>query len=162
MSLLNVLQHCFCFKFWFFWLRGIWDLSSLHPRFRRHSPNPWTAREVLKTIFKRKASGQTSSNHFRKGAKPCPRCFTSFSATKHKLLREKRQGSGHRGRSSTARGKEVERLLYPWRKDRKRSGSKSLQTFYCSGRDRIIENKKRDEIPKLHSLILISSWISYH
>ena len=28
-SLLNLLQYCFCFTFWFFLLGGMWDLSSL-------------------------------------------------------------------------------------------------------------------------------------
>ena len=28
-SLFNLSQYRFCFMFWFFWLQGMWDLSSL-------------------------------------------------------------------------------------------------------------------------------------
>ena len=53
-SLLNLLQYCFCFMFcFFFWLRGMWDLSSpmrnqttlltLEGKLSNH----WTTREVL-------------------------------------------------------------------------------------------------------------------
>ena len=55
-SLLNLLQYCFCFMFcflgFFFWLQGMWDLSSptrdqTHTRcIRRESLNHWTTREV--------------------------------------------------------------------------------------------------------------------
>ena len=51
-SLLNLLQYCFCFMFWFFWPRGMWDLSSPNrdwtrtPCIGRWSLNHWTAREV--------------------------------------------------------------------------------------------------------------------
>ena len=52
-SLLNLLQYCFCFMFWFFWSRGMWDLSSptrdqtRTPCIGRCSLNHWTAREAL-------------------------------------------------------------------------------------------------------------------
>ena len=51
-SLLNLLQYCFCFMFWFFWPQGMWDLSSLTgdqtriPCIGRRSLNHWTTREV--------------------------------------------------------------------------------------------------------------------
>ena len=51
-SLLNLLQYCFCFMFWCFWPRGMWDLSSptrdrtRRPCIGRRSLNHWTAREV--------------------------------------------------------------------------------------------------------------------
>ena len=53
-SLLNLLQYCFCFMFWVFWLQGMWDLSSLirdqtcTPCIERWSLNHWTTREVLR------------------------------------------------------------------------------------------------------------------
>ena len=43
-SLLNLLQHCFCFMFWFFWLRGMWDLNS--PT-RDWTQTPFTGRQIL-------------------------------------------------------------------------------------------------------------------
>ena len=52
-SLLNLLQFCFCFTFWFFGPRGILDRRSptrvwTHsPLIERRSLNHWTAREVL-------------------------------------------------------------------------------------------------------------------
>ena len=52
MSLLNLLQYCFCFIVLVLWLPGMWDLRSL-TRDRTHSPwtkrwslNHWTTREV--------------------------------------------------------------------------------------------------------------------
>ena len=51
-SLLNLLQYCFCFIFWFFWPGGMWDLSSptrnqIHvPCIGRWSLNHWIARQV--------------------------------------------------------------------------------------------------------------------
>ena len=51
-SLLNLLQHCFCFMLWFFWPQGIWVLwlpnqgSNPHPLIGRQSPKHWTTREV--------------------------------------------------------------------------------------------------------------------
>ena len=53
-SLLNLLQYCFCFMFWVFWLQGMWDLSSLTwdqtctPCVERWSLNRWATREVLR------------------------------------------------------------------------------------------------------------------
>ena len=54
-SLLNLLQYCFCFMFWFFgcdWPRGVQNLSSptrdwTHtPCIGRQSLNHWTVREI--------------------------------------------------------------------------------------------------------------------
>ena len=53
-SLLNLLQYCFCFMFWFF---GLWDLSSLtrdqtHTLcIGRQSLNHWTSREVPLFVY---------------------------------------------------------------------------------------------------------------
>ena len=45
-SLLNLLQYCFCFIFWFFWPWGMWDLRSLW----RVEPSPSALKgEVLIT-----------------------------------------------------------------------------------------------------------------
>ena len=55
-SLLNLLQYCFCFLFWFFCPKT-WDLGSpprgwtCTPCIGRWSLNPWTAREVLGPKF---------------------------------------------------------------------------------------------------------------
>ena len=55
-SLLNLLQYCFCFMFWFLTL-GMWDLSSLTRDqtltscFERQSLNLWTPREVLSVEY---------------------------------------------------------------------------------------------------------------
>ena len=55
--LLNLLQYCFCFMFWFFWPRGMWDFSSQTrdwtciPWIGRRSLNLWTTREVPKHGF---------------------------------------------------------------------------------------------------------------
>ena len=54
---MNLLQYCFCFMFWLFWLRGMWDLSSptrdrTHtPCLRRQSLNHRTTREVPEEWF---------------------------------------------------------------------------------------------------------------
>ena len=51
-SLLNLFKYCFCFMFWFFWPRGMWDLSSLTRDWTctscigRWSLSHWTTREV--------------------------------------------------------------------------------------------------------------------
>ena len=51
-SLLNLLQYCFCFMFCFFLAEGMWDPSSstrepTHtPCIGRQSLNHWTTREV--------------------------------------------------------------------------------------------------------------------
>ena len=51
-SLLNLLQYCFCFMFWFYWPQGMWDLSfptmhqSCTPCTGRWSLNHCTTREV--------------------------------------------------------------------------------------------------------------------
>ena len=51
-SLLNLLQYCFCFMFWFFGLQGMWNLRSLirdwtwTPCIGRWTPNHWTSREI--------------------------------------------------------------------------------------------------------------------
>ena len=56
-SLLNLLQYCFCFTFWFFWLRGMWDPSSLARDqtrtrcFGRRGLNHRTARKVPEFTF---------------------------------------------------------------------------------------------------------------
>ena len=50
--LLDLVQYYFCIMFWFFWLRGMWDLSSptrdqTHtPCVRRWGLHHWTSREV--------------------------------------------------------------------------------------------------------------------
>ena len=55
LSLLNLLQYCFCL-FWFFWPQGMWDLSSptrnqiCIPCIQRQSLNYWTARQVPKLL----------------------------------------------------------------------------------------------------------------
>ena len=55
--LLNWLQYCLCFTFWFFWLRVMWDFSfpirdqTYTLYVGRWSCNHWTVREVLIWTF---------------------------------------------------------------------------------------------------------------
>ena len=50
-SLLNLLQYCFCFMFWFLWSRGMWDLScpakdqTQMPCIGRWSLKQWNTKE---------------------------------------------------------------------------------------------------------------------
>ena len=56
-SLLNLLQYCFWFMFWFFWPQGMWCLSSLTwdqtctPCIGRWNLNHWTTGEVPVWLF---------------------------------------------------------------------------------------------------------------
>ena len=56
-TLLNLLQYCFCFTFWFIWPCDMWDLSSptrnwtCTPCTGRQSLNHWTTREVPLSAF---------------------------------------------------------------------------------------------------------------
>ena len=57
-SLLNLLQNCFCFVFWFFSRKAWGSLGSLTmdqnhtPFIGRQNPNHWTVKEVPKLVFK--------------------------------------------------------------------------------------------------------------
>ena len=57
-SLLNLLQYCFCFTFWVFFGHKAGELLAPQPRIEpttpcvgRRSPNHWTAREVLPPLI---------------------------------------------------------------------------------------------------------------
>ena len=69
-SLLNLLQYCFCFRFWFFWYQAMWVLSS-ETRDPAHTPcngrqrlNHWTTREAPRDTF---LNSQFPAPH-----SPCP------------------------------------------------------------------------------------------
>ena len=56
-SLLNLLQNCSCFMFFFFWLQDIWYLNSptrgqtCTPCIGRQSLNHWTAKDIPSVSF---------------------------------------------------------------------------------------------------------------
>ena len=59
MSLLNLLQYCFCFVVLVLWLPGMWDLRSL---IRDQTQSPWTKRWSLNHWSTREVSGMSSES----------------------------------------------------------------------------------------------------
>ena len=51
-SLLNLLQYCFCFKFWFFWPQGLAPWLGIKPTpALKGEVNHWTIKEVPSCLF---------------------------------------------------------------------------------------------------------------
>ena len=59
MSLLNLLQYCFCFIVLVLWLPGMWDLRSL---IRDQTHSTWTKRWSLNHWTTREVSGMSSES----------------------------------------------------------------------------------------------------